>query len=112
MLIPCREGQGKIRDVMQNSTKENASGQTPREDLLHLSLRQARRLVIAVLGGTIVLLGVIMLVTPGPAMVVIPLGLAVLATEFIWARHLLKRIKYEAEEAWSYLKNTPEKKDK
>jgi hypothetical protein len=34
-----------------------------------------------------------MLVTPGPAVVVIPLGLGILATEFVWARTLLHHVK-------------------
>lgn len=58
-----------------------------------LGYRVARRIVIGVIGGTVVLAGVIMVVTPGPAFVVIPLGLAILALEFAWARHWLKRIK-------------------
>jgi uncharacterized protein (TIGR02611 family) len=53
--------------------------------------RHARRVVVAVIGGTVLLLGVIMVVTPGPAFIVIPAGLAILATEFVWARRLLKR---------------------
>jgi Putative transmembrane protein (PGPGW) len=50
-----------------------------------------RRVIIAVIGGTIILIGLAMIVLPGPAIVVIPLGLAVLATEFIWARLWLRR---------------------
>ena len=50
-----------------------------------------RRVIVAVIGGTILLLGIAMIVLPGPAIVVIPLGLAVLGTEFIWARHWLGR---------------------
>ena len=53
------------------------------------TFRQLKRLLIFTLGGTIVLLGVAMIFMPGPATVVIPLGLAVLATEFIWAKRLL-----------------------
>jgi hypothetical protein len=34
-----------------------------------------------------------MVVLPGPAFLVIPLGLAILATEFVWARHLLNKAK-------------------
>ena len=60
------------------------------------TLKQARRLVVAVVGFTVVLIGVIMFVTPGPAIVVIPLGLGILATEFVWARKLLKRVKEKA----------------
>src|SRR5207253_99949 len=55
--------------------------------------RFARRVAIAVIGGTVVLVGVIMIVTPGPALVVIPLGLAILALEFAWARQWLERLK-------------------
>ena len=49
-----------------------------------------RKAIVAVVGTTVVLLGVVMIVTPGPAIVVIPLGLAILATEFVWAKKLLK----------------------
>jgi uncharacterized protein (TIGR02611 family) len=57
------------------------------------TLKQARRIVIAVVGFTLVLLGIAMIVTPGPGWLVILLGLSVLSIEFVWARHLLKRIK-------------------
>ena len=49
-----------------------------------------RKAIVAVVGTTVVLLGVVMVVTPGPALLVIPLGLAILATEFVWAQRLLK----------------------
>jgi len=57
------------------------------------SLQQAKRLVIAVTGFTILLAGIAMIVLPGPAIIVIPAGLGILATEFIWARRLLKMAK-------------------
>lgn len=57
------------------------------------TLRQAKRLIVAVVGFTVLLAGVAMLVLPGPAFIVIPLGLAILATEFVWARNLLKKVK-------------------
>lgn len=56
------------------------------------SFSLARRLIRIVIGFTILLIGVVMIVTPGPAIVVIPVGLAILATEFVWARKLLKRL--------------------
>lgn len=62
----------------------------------NLTLKQGRRLVIAVIGGTVVLIGLALLVLPGPGMVVIPLGLAILATEFIWARRLLRELRRRA----------------
>jgi len=58
-------------------------------------LKMARKLIVLVIGSTVILLGVIMLVTPGPAIVVIPIGLAILATEFLWAKRLLRKIKNE-----------------
>ena len=57
------------------------------------TLRQARKVVIAVVGFTIVLLGLVMIVTPGPGWLVILLGLSILSAEFVWARRLMKRIK-------------------
>jgi len=61
------------------------------ERLARFTLKQARKIIVLVLGVTTVILGIIMIVAPGPAIVVIPLGLAFLATEFLWARRLLNR---------------------
>jgi tellurite resistance protein TerC len=59
----------------------------------HITYKAARRIVIGVVGATVVLIGVIMIVTPGPALIVIPVGLAILSLEFTWARHWLKRLR-------------------
>jgi hypothetical protein len=61
--------------------------------LLSKPLKQIRRVFILLIGGTVVLVGVVMLVTPGPAFLVIPAGLGILALEFVWARTLLKKAK-------------------
>ena len=61
--------------------------------LLLKSIKQAKRLIIAVIGFTVLLTGIAMIVLPGPAIVVIPIGLAILATEYVWARRLLDRVK-------------------
>ncbi len=53
------------------------------------TLRQLKRLLILTIGGTVVLIGLVMIFLPGPATIVIPLGLGILATEFIWAKRLL-----------------------
>lgn len=60
---------------------------------MNRTYKAARRLVVAVVGATVLLIGVIMLVTPGPAIVVIPVGLAILSIEFTWARLWLKRLR-------------------
>ena len=57
--------------------------------------RHAKRVVITVLGASVLLVGVAMIVLPGPAILVIPAGLGILATEFVWARRLLNRIKQQ-----------------
>ena len=57
------------------------------------NIRWLRRIIVAVIGFTVLLIGVAMIVLPGPALVVIPLGLAILATEFVWARRVLKKAK-------------------
>jgi tellurite resistance protein TerC len=55
------------------------------------TLKQAKRLVLIVIGFTAILFGIIMLVTPGPGIATIVGGVAILATEFVWAKKLLKR---------------------
>lgn len=61
------------------------------KSLVNLTYKVVRRIVVAVVGTTVLLLGVIMLVTPGPALVLIPAGLAILGLEFAWARYWLKK---------------------
>ena len=53
----------------------------------------ARRIAVSIVGGTVLLIGIAMLVLPGPGLVVIPLGLAILGLEFAWARVWLRRVK-------------------
>jgi len=60
---------------------------------LHLTYRFARRIVIGVVGASVLLVGIIMIVTPGPAFVVIPIGLTILGLEFAWARHWLQKVR-------------------
>jgi len=59
----------------------------------------ARKVVVAVIGATVLAFGVALIVLPGPAVVVIPVGLAIMGTEFLWARRLLQRLRAEAHRA-------------
>jgi hypothetical protein len=52
---------------------------------------RVRKIVYSVLGVTTLLIGIVMIVLPGPAIVVIPLGLAILASEYAWARRIIRR---------------------
>jgi len=72
-----------------------------------MSYRAARRVVVAVVGVTVVLVGVAMLVLPGPAIVVIPAGLGILALEFAWAKRLLEKAKARSEVAFDRLRSKP-----
>jgi uncharacterized protein (TIGR02611 family) len=60
---------------------------------LEVTYRTARRIAIAIIGTTVVLMGVAMLVLPGPGLLTIVLGLMVLGIEFAFARRWLARIK-------------------
>ena len=57
------------------------------------TLRKVRRIIIGIVGFTILVIGIFLLVLPGPAFLVIPLGLGILATEFVWAKNLLRKVK-------------------
>jgi len=59
----------------------------------HLTYRWARRIAVALVGCTVLAIGVALIVLPGPALVVIPLGLAILSVEFAWARRWLRRVR-------------------
>src|SRR5579872_5420137 len=75
------------------------------------TVEQVRRAFRIVAGFTLLLVGVVMIVTPGPGWLVIFLGLSLLAAEFIWARRLMDRMKREGERVrdvvWSIGKGAP-----
>jgi Putative transmembrane protein (PGPGW). len=52
-----------------------------------------RKVIVGIVGGCVLMAGFALLFLPGPAFVVIPLGLAILATEFAWAKHYLDKAK-------------------
>ena len=70
-------------------TRRSERGELP----LVKRLSALRKLVIGIVGGTVLLLGVALIVLPGPAFIVIPIGLSILATEFAWARGAISRAK-------------------
>lgn len=66
----------------------------------HLQRRKPIRIAIAIVGFVITLLGLVMIgPIPGPGIVVLPLGLAILALEFVWAERLLEQALERAERA-------------
>ena len=57
----------------------------------------AKRIAIGIVGGSVLVVGVLMIVLPGPAFVVIPVGLGILSLEFAWARSWLRKVKAKAQ---------------
>jgi tellurite resistance protein TerC len=99
---------GGVASVIATAA-ENRAAAAPEdvESAAALSLRSARRILVFVLGGSVLLVGTLMLVLPGPAFVVIPSGLAILATEFVWARRILVHLRESATNAVSVLRGNP-----
>ena len=61
--------------------------------------RNGKRIGVAIAGGLLILVGLALLVLPGPGWLFIFLGLGVLATEFVWAERLLLKAKARAQQA-------------
>ena len=61
--------------------------------VIDTTYRTAKRIVVIAVGSTILVIGIVMIVFPGPAIIAIPVGLAILGIEFAWARRWLRRIR-------------------
>ena len=72
---------------------------------LYVPYKIAKRIAIGIVGGSVLLVGVAMIVLPGPAFIVIPAGLAILGIEFAWARSWLRKVKAKAEAVARNIKN-------
>ncbi len=58
-----------------------------------MTLKKIKKIIVAVIGFTVLAFGILLIVFPGPAFIVIPIGLSILATEFVWAKKLLEKVK-------------------
>lgn len=73
--------------------------------VVRFAFRSSKRIAVTVVGGVLVLGGIAMLILPGPGILVVVAGFAVLGTEYAWAAHALDRTKTAAESAGRYAKN-------
>jgi uncharacterized protein (TIGR02611 family) len=80
--LPTGNGFDRMTRSIENGVREVARSRP---------VKYIKRAVVLVIGGTVVLIGIALLVLPGPAIVVIPMGLGILALEFAWARRWLRR---------------------
>jgi uncharacterized protein (TIGR02611 family) len=84
-----------------------ADGAVPGSGYGPALLKKARQVIVFVLGISVLAVGIVMIVAPGPAVVVIPLGLAILATEFLWARRVLDSLKKRLADAQAATAQAP-----
>jgi tellurite resistance protein TerC len=59
------------------------------------TLQQAKRFLRTLFGFTLLAIGLVMILTPGPGWLSIMVGLGILAAEYVWARRLLDKMKEE-----------------
>lgn len=92
-------GMGLLASLVIRPAKPAPPPETGGDELLELAdltVRNSKKIVIAVIGTTVLLLSIPIGLIPGPGGIfVVVLGLAILATEFVWARRLLKRVNKE-----------------
>ena len=78
----------------------------PRE-VFHFIQRNSKRVGVSIAGFVVLILGIVLLVAPGPGMLVIILGLAILSTEYAWARRALDQAKARAKGAADRIRRKP-----
>ena len=88
-VLRAQAGLGRVADPLAGILGAALSG----------AVKNARKIAVLITGSVVLLVGIAMIVLPGPAVVVIPLGLGILATEFLWARRLLARMNREVRDA-------------
>lgn len=75
-------------------------------EVLRFIGRSSKRIAVSVVGAALVLVGLAMFVLPGPGILVVGLGFAVLATEYVWAATALERMKKVAGRGGQLAKGT------
>jgi uncharacterized protein (TIGR02611 family) len=91
----------KNNGIAQRSAASNRqAGSVQREETEEMLIRtvgQAKRWLKIVVGFTLLVLGVAMVFSPAPGLLVMLLGLGILAAEFVWAKRLLNHLKQQGE---------------
>jgi uncharacterized protein (TIGR02611 family) len=113
------EPDARARDCFHMPVDREHHAIAPREARNNASftaalLTFARRVLVGMAGGLVLLVGLAMTVLPGPAIVVVPLGLAILATEFLWAKRLCDKLRQSTDRVrsgWAARKNQAAQKN-
>ncbi|MEW6089049.1 MAG: PGPGW domain-containing protein [bacterium] len=82
------------------------------KEIVNTAIKHAKRIIMVVIGFTILIIGIVMIILPGPAILVIPLGLAILAGEFVWARKLLHKVKSGVQDVKDFVNSNSKKNNK
>lgn len=90
----------RVQPGLQRFGREAVTANSIREmkSTAHYALSMGKKLGIGLVGGLVLLLGIAFIVLPGPAILVIPAGLAILALEFEWARRGLDQFRQRTRE--------------
>ena len=64
-------------------------------------LVRVKRIVVTVIGFIFLIIGILLIVFPGPAFIVIPIGLAILATEYEWAKKAFDKMKSRVQKTFN-----------
>ena len=100
----------KINMLFKNLKYKKAFRFIRKNPTIWHSLEFVRKSVIFLVGSTVVMLGIALVFLPGPAFVVIPLGLSILGAEFVWAKRILRHAKKGAWQAASKCLNSVKKR--
>ncbi|HEX5949143.1 MAG TPA: PGPGW domain-containing protein [Actinomycetota bacterium] len=76
-----------------DQTTDPTKGLNPLTQIIRFIGRSGKRIAVTIVGFAVLIAGVVMMVTPGPGVLVIVLGLAILASEWAWAERALDRAK-------------------
>lgn len=76
-----------------DQTTDPTKGLNPLSQVIRFIGRSGKRIAVTIVGFAVLIAGVVMMVTPGPGVLVIVLGLAILASEWAWAERALDRAK-------------------
>ena len=78
---------------MSRRATDPTEGLHPLSQIVRFIGRSGKRIAVTVVGFAVLIAGIIMMVTPGPGVLVIVVGLAILASEWAWAERALDRAK-------------------
>ncbi|MCB2155542.1 PGPGW domain-containing protein [bacterium] len=90
--------EARRRERLRREIANGGWEESPTARLAVGGFRQVRKLIVLIVGSVVVLAGLVMIFTPGPAIIVIPAGIAILGIEFAWARRLLRRVRAKIED--------------